>query len=106
MNYEPLELGFYVILGFAALAVALMILKLAYRNLPLWLFELWPHAAGLALGAVLLWKVSWQAGLVAAGVGLALGMAWTSYLERCRRLGREQSSVERVHWRLIKWAQR
>jgi hypothetical protein len=106
MDYEPLHLAFFVIVGLLVVGVALMVFKVALRNLPLWLFEMWPHLAGVALGGALAWSGRWQVGVLAAGVGLAMGWAWTAALNRSRRIGRENSSLERVHWKLIKWAQR
>lgn len=105
-EYDALHILFYLILGFAGVVIVLMLIKLAYRNLPLWLFELWPHLTGLLVGAALLFRIGWIAALIAAAAGLVLGMVWSGFLEQCRRRGREQSRLERIHSDLIKWAQK
>jgi len=107
MEYDALHLTFYAVIALTALVVGLALLKIFYRNLPLWLFELWPYALGFGLAAGLLWgQESWQWAAVCAGVGLALGLSWSAMLTHCRKVGREFSRLERVHWALVKWAQK
>jgi ABC-type sulfate transport system permease component len=106
MEFDALHLVFYVVMIFVGIAVVLMLLKIAFRNLPLWLFELWPHLTGLAVGVALLLTVGWQLAAVAAAIGIVLGIVWTGMLERCRRAGPERSRLERFHGRLVKWAQK
>ena len=106
MDYDPLHLGFYIIVGLIAVALMLMVFKVAMRNLPLWLFELWPHFLGVTIGGAMLGKGHWQVSATIVGVGIVMGWSWTSLLNRCCRLGRDNSKLELAHWKLIQWAQK
>ena len=106
MEYDALHLVFYVVIGLTGLVIAFALLKIAFRNLPLWLFELWPYVVGLLLAAVAFLKGGWVWAVVAAGLGFAMGLAWSGLLEHAKRRGREHSGLERMHYALIRWAQK
>jgi len=106
MDFDALHLLFYVAIGLTVAVVAFAVLKIAFRNVPLWLFELWPHLLGLVGAAVVFWLWNWQWALVVLGLGLALGFSWSAALDHARKRGRENSRLERAHYALIKWAQK
>ena len=106
MDYNALHIVFYVVVGLTGLVIVFALSKIVFRNVPLWLFELWPYAVGFGLAAAALFKFGWLWAAVAAGLGLAMGVSWSSLLDHARRRGREHSRLERVHYALIKWAQK
>jgi len=107
MEFDALHLVFYVVIGLTALVLLLAAIKILYRNVPLWLFEYWPYLIGIAVAVYLFFiDVGWLWIAVAAGLGFAMGLAWSGLLDHCRKKGYEHSKLEAVHRKLVKWAQK
>ena len=95
-----------MVIGLTGLVIVLALLKIMFRNVPLWAFEYWAYfiGVGATAWAYLTHGAIWA--LVAAGLGLATGLTWSSVLEHARRRGPERSRLERAHHALVKWAQK
>lgn len=100
-----LSILFFVLLGLTALVVVMGVLITLFRQLPLWLFDSWPHLAGIGAGvAVYFTGHNWKAALAFAGAGIGFGLVWTAFVERQARRG--TGFAGRVHNRLLKHASR
>ncbi len=100
-----LSILFFALLGLIALVVVMGVLITLFRQLPLWLFDSWPHLVGIGAGiAVYLAGRNWMAALAFAGAGIGFGFFWTALVERQARRG--SGFAGRVHNRLLKHASR
>lgn len=106
MDHEALQVVFYFVIGLTALVILFAVIKIIFRNFPLWVYEKWPYLIGFGLAIYLFFQTGWLWAAVSAGIGLAMGIAWSSALDHALKKGREKSRLEKIHYTLVKWAQK